>query len=144
MDFDTFSKSDFRVVKVKECSAVKKSKKLLHFVLDDGTGIDRIILSGIHAYYEPEELVGKTLLAITNLPNADVVLLMEKDKNIVQVAKNELFKRYNENKETIRTNGINKQIDSKTAINNAVSGVNEEIKKSQEQRKKYLQTLGGK
>ena len=69
---------------------------------------------------------------------------MEKDKNIVQVAKNELFKRYNENKETIRTNGINKQIDSKTAINNAVSGVNEEIKKSQEQRKKYLQTLGGK
>ena len=80
----------------------------------------------------------------TYLPNADVVLLMEKDKNIVQVAKNELFKRYNENKETIRTNGINKQIDSKTAINNAVSGVNEEIKKSQEQRKKYLQTLGGK
>ena len=68
VDFDTFSKSDFRVVKVKECSAVKKSKKLLHFVLDDGTGIDRIILSGIHAYYEPEELVGKTLLAITNLP----------------------------------------------------------------------------
>ena len=68
VDFDTFSKSDFRVVKVKECSAVKKSKKLLHFVLDDGTGTDRIILSGIHAYYEPEELVGKTLLAITNLP----------------------------------------------------------------------------
>ncbi|RST78362.1 methionyl-tRNA formyltransferase [Blautia sp. SG-772] len=66
VDFDTFSKSDFRVVK--ECSAVKKSKKLLHFVLDDGTGTDRIILSGIHAYYEPEELVGKTLLAITNLP----------------------------------------------------------------------------
>ena len=68
VDFDTFSKSDFRVVKVKECSAVKKSKKLLHFFLDDGTGTDRIILSGIHAYYEPEELVGKTLLAITNLP----------------------------------------------------------------------------
>ena len=68
VDFDTFSKSDFRVVKVKECSAVKKSKKLLHFVLYDGTGTDRIILSGIHAYYEPEELVGKTLLAITNLP----------------------------------------------------------------------------
>ena len=68
VDFDTFSKSDFRVVKVKECSAVKKCKKLLHFVLDDGTGTDRIILSGIHAYYEPEELVGKTLLAITNLP----------------------------------------------------------------------------
>ena len=68
VDFDTFSKSDFRVVKVKECSAVKKSKKLLHFVLDDGTGTDRVILSGIHAYYEPEELVGKTLLAITNLP----------------------------------------------------------------------------
>ena len=66
--FETFSKSDFRVVKVKECSAVKKSKKLLHFVLDDGTGTDRIILSGIHAFYEPEELVGKTLLAITNLP----------------------------------------------------------------------------
>ena len=58
VDFDTFSKSDFRVVKVKECSAVKKSKKLLHFVLDDGTGTDRVILSGIHAYYEPEELVG--------------------------------------------------------------------------------------
>ena len=68
MDFDTFSKSDFRAVKVKECSAVPKSKKLLKFVLDDGTGTDRIILSGIHAYYEPEELVGKTLIAITNLP----------------------------------------------------------------------------
>lgn len=68
VDFETFSKSDFRVVKVKECSAVKMSKKLLHFVLDDGTGTDRIILSGIHAFYEPEELVGKTLLAITNLP----------------------------------------------------------------------------
>ena len=68
VDFETFSKSDFRVVKVKECSAVKKSKKLLHFVLDDGTGTDRIILSGIHDFYEPEELVGKTLLAITNLP----------------------------------------------------------------------------
>lgn len=67
VDFDTFIKSDFRVVKVKECSAVKKSKKLLHFVLDDGTGTDRIILSGIHAFYEPEELVGKTLVAITNL-----------------------------------------------------------------------------
>ena len=68
VDFDTFSKSDFRAVKVKECEAVKKSKKLLKFVLDDGTGADRVILSGIHAYYEPEELVGKTLLAITNLP----------------------------------------------------------------------------
>ena len=68
VDFETFSKSDFRVVKVKECSAVKKSKKLLHFVLYDGTGTDRLILSGIHAFYEPEELVGKTLLAITNLP----------------------------------------------------------------------------
>ena len=68
VDFDTFSKSDFRAVKIKECSAVPKSKKLLKFVLDDGTGTDRIILSGIHAYYEPEELVGKTLIAITNLP----------------------------------------------------------------------------
>ena len=68
VDFDTFSKSDFRVVKVKECSAVKKSKKLLKFVLDDGTGTDRVILSGIHEYYEPEDLVGKTLVAITNLP----------------------------------------------------------------------------
>ncbi len=68
VDFDTFSKSDFRAVKVKECTAVPKSKKLLHFTLDDGTGTDRTILSGIHAYYEPEELVGKTLLAITNLP----------------------------------------------------------------------------
>ena len=68
VDFDTFSKSDFRAVKVLECEAVKKSKKLLKFVLDDGTGTDRVILSGIHAYYEPEELVGKTLLAITNLP----------------------------------------------------------------------------
>ena len=68
VDFDTFSKSDFRAVKVKECEAVKKSKKLLKFVLDDGTGIDRVILSGIHAYYEPEDLVGKTLIAITNLP----------------------------------------------------------------------------
>lgn len=68
VDFETFCKSDFRVVKVKECSAVKKSKKLLHFILDDGTGTDRVILSGIHAFYEPEELVGKTLLAITNLP----------------------------------------------------------------------------
>ena len=68
VDFDTFSKSDFRAVKVKECEAVKKSKKLLKFVLDDGTGIDRVILSGIHEYYEPEELVGKTCIAITNLP----------------------------------------------------------------------------
>lgn len=68
VDFDTFSKSDFRVVKVKACEAVPKSKKLLHFTLDDGTGTDRTILSGIHAFYEPEELVGKTLLAITNLP----------------------------------------------------------------------------
>ena len=68
VDFETFSKSDFRAVKVKECTAVPKSKKLLKFVLDDGTGTDRIILSGIHAYYEPEELVGKTLIAITNLP----------------------------------------------------------------------------
>ena len=68
VDFDTFSKSDFRAVKVKECSAVPKSKKLLQFTLDDGTGEDRVILSGIHAYYEPEELVGKTLIAITNLP----------------------------------------------------------------------------
>ena len=65
VDFEIFSKSDFRVVKVKECSAVKKSKKLLHFVLDDGTGTDRVILSGIHEFYEPEQLVGKTLLART-------------------------------------------------------------------------------
>ena len=68
VDFDTFSKSDFRAVKVKECEAVKKSKKLLKFVLDDGTGVNRVILSGIHEYYEPEELVGKTCIAITNLP----------------------------------------------------------------------------
>ena len=68
VDFDTFIKSDFRVVKVKACEAVKKSKKLLSFVLDDGSGTDRVILSGIHAYYEPEDLVGKTLVAITNLP----------------------------------------------------------------------------
>ena len=68
VDFETFSKSDFRVVKVKSCEAVKKSKKLLKFVLDDGTGTDRVILSGIHEYYEPEELVGKTCVAITNLP----------------------------------------------------------------------------
>ena len=68
VDFETFSKSDFRAVKVKACEAVKKSKKLLQFTLDDGTGTDRTILSGIHAYYEPEELVGKTLVAITNLP----------------------------------------------------------------------------
>ena len=68
VDFDTFSKSDFRAVKVKECVAVPKSKKLLQFTLDDGTGTDRTNLSGIHAYYEPEELVGKTLIAITNLP----------------------------------------------------------------------------
>ena len=68
VDFDTFSKSDFRAVKVKDCVAVPKSKKLLQFTLDDGTSTDRIILSGIHAYYEPEELVGKTLIAITNLP----------------------------------------------------------------------------
>ena len=68
VDFDTFSKSDFRAVKVKECVAVPKSKKLLQFTLDDGTGVERTILSGIHAYYEPEELVGKTLIAITNLP----------------------------------------------------------------------------
>ena len=68
MNFDTLSKSDFKVVKVKECIAVKKTKKLLQFILDDGTDTDRTILSGIHAYYEPEELVGKTLVAITNLP----------------------------------------------------------------------------
>ena len=68
VDFETFSKSDFRAVKVKDCAAVKKSKKLLQFTLDDGTGTDRTILSGIHAYYEPEELIGKTLIAITNLP----------------------------------------------------------------------------
>ena len=68
VDFDTFAKSDFRAVKVKECEAVPKSKKLLKFVLDDGTGADRVILSGIHEYYEPEELVGKTCIAITNLP----------------------------------------------------------------------------
>ena len=68
VDFDTFSKSDFRAVKVKECVAVPKSKKLLQFTLDDGTGVDRVILSGIHAYYEPEELAGRTLIAITNLP----------------------------------------------------------------------------
>ena len=68
VDFDTFSKSDFRVVKVKACEAVKKSKKLLKFVLDDGTGTDRVILSGIHDYYAPEELVGKTCIAIINLP----------------------------------------------------------------------------
>ena len=68
VDFETFSKSDFRAVKVKECVAVPKSKKLLQFTLDDGTGVERTILSGIHAFYEPEELVGKTLIAITNLP----------------------------------------------------------------------------
>ncbi len=68
VDFETFSKSDFRAVKVKECVAVPKSKKLLQFTLDDGTGTDRTILSGIHEFYEPEELVGKTLIAITNLP----------------------------------------------------------------------------
>ena len=68
VDFETFSKSDFRAVKVKACEAVKKSKKLLQFTLDDGTGVDRTILSGIHAYYEPEQLIGKTLIAITNLP----------------------------------------------------------------------------
>ena len=68
VDFETFSKSDFRAVKVKDCVAVPKSKKLLQFTLDDGTGKDRTILSGIHEFYEPEELVGKTLIAITNLP----------------------------------------------------------------------------
>ncbi len=68
VDFDTFSKSDFRAVKVKDCVAVPKSKKLLQFTLDDGTGTDRTILSGIHAFYEPEQLIGKTCIAITNLP----------------------------------------------------------------------------
>ena len=68
VDFETFSKSDFRAVKVKDCVVVPKSKKLLQFTLDDGTGEDRTILSGIHAYYEPEELIGKTLIAIVNLP----------------------------------------------------------------------------
>ena len=68
VDFETFSKSDFRAVKIKECFAVPKSKKLLKFVLDDGTGTDRVILSGIHEYYEPEQLVGKTAIAIVNLP----------------------------------------------------------------------------
>lgn len=68
VDFDTFSKSDFRAVKIKDCVAVPKSKKLLQFTLDDGTGTDRTILSGIHTYYEPEELIGKTAIAIVNLP----------------------------------------------------------------------------
>ena len=68
VDFETFSKSDFRAVKVKDCVAVPKSKKLLQFTLDDGTGTDRTILSGIHAFYEPEQLIGKTCIAITNLP----------------------------------------------------------------------------
>ena len=68
VDFETFSKSDFRVVKIKDCKAVLKSKKLLQFTLDDGTGTDRTILSGIHAFYEPEELIGKTVIAILNLP----------------------------------------------------------------------------
>ena len=68
VDFETFSKSDFRAVKIKACSAVPKSKKLLQFTLDDGSGTDRTILSGIHAYYEPEQLVGRTAIAITNLP----------------------------------------------------------------------------
>ena len=68
VDFDTFSKADFRAVKVKDCAAVAKSKKLLQFTLDDGTGTDRTILSGIHAFYEPEELIGKTCIAIVNLP----------------------------------------------------------------------------
>ncbi len=68
VDFDTFCKSDFRAVKVLDCEAVKKSKKLLKFTLDDGSGTERVILSGIHAFYEPEDLIGKTLIAITNLP----------------------------------------------------------------------------
>ena len=68
VDFDTFSKSDFRIVKIKDCSLVPKSKKLLQFTLDDGTGVDRTILSGIHAFYEPEDLIGKTVVAILNLP----------------------------------------------------------------------------
>ena len=68
VDFDTFSKSDLRVVHIKDCKAVEKSNKLLEFVLDDGTGTDRIILSGIHAYYEPEDLIGKNVIAILNLP----------------------------------------------------------------------------
>ena len=68
VDFETFSRSDFRAVKIKECTAVPKSKKLLRFLLDDGTGTDRVILSGIHEYYQPEELVGKTAIAIVNLP----------------------------------------------------------------------------
>ena len=73
IDFETFQKSDFRAVKVKECSAVSGSKKLLKFVLDDGSGVDRIILSGIHDTYEPEELVGKTLIAITNLETRKIM-----------------------------------------------------------------------
>lgn len=68
VDFDTFSKSDFRVVRIKDCFSVPKSKKLLQFTLDDGTGVDRTILSGIHAYYEPEDLIGKNVVAILNLP----------------------------------------------------------------------------
>ena len=68
VDFETFSKSDFRVVKIKECVEVPKSKKLLQFTIDDGTGVDRTILSGIHAFYEPEDLIGKTVIAILNLP----------------------------------------------------------------------------
>ena len=73
VDFDTFSKSDFRVVRIKECTAVPKSNKLLKFVLDDGTGVDRIILSGIHKYYEPEDLIGKNVVAILNLPPREMM-----------------------------------------------------------------------
>lgn len=73
VDFDTFSKSDFRVVKIKDCFSVPKSKKLLQFILDDGTGNDRVILSGIHAYYEPEELIGKNVVAILNLPPREMM-----------------------------------------------------------------------
>ena len=83
VDFDTFSKSDFRAVKVKECVAVPKSKKLLQFTLDDGTGTDRTILSGIHAYYEPEELVGKTLIAITKLPPRKMMGIESRMKSFI-------------------------------------------------------------
>lgn len=78
VDFETFSKSDLRVVHIKDCKAVEKSTKLLEFTLDDGTGVDRTILSGIHAYYEPEELIGKNVLAILNLPPRS---MMGKDSN---------------------------------------------------------------
>ena len=154
LTFDLIARSNDRVtddVRIQEYNVVQlptqiADKEFIDIRLRLPNGSDYIVVS--HKQIELPQIDGveagtQEAATPTYLPNADVTLLMEKDPNIIQVAKNELFNRYINTKETIRTNGIDKQIDQKTAISNATSGTSEEIKKTQEQRKKYLQTLGG-